>query len=44
VDARFIVTSFDVAGAKMLYEKVYCGRGRAELYIKDHKPGLAATA
>ena len=42
VDARFIVTSFEVPGAKMLYEKVYCGRGRAELYIKDHKLGLVS--
>ena len=42
VDERFIVTSFDVIGAKKLYEDIYCGRGRAELYIKDHKLGLVS--
>jgi len=42
VDERFIVTSFEQAGARKLYEVVYCGRGRAELYIKDHKLGLVS--
>lgn len=39
-DVRYIVTSFEEAGAKYLYEVVYCGRGKAELFIKDHKVGL----
>ena len=35
-DIRFIVTN--LAGrAKVLYEKVYCARGRMENMIKDHK-------
>lgn len=42
VDERFIVTDFEDAGAQMLYEHIYCGRGRAELYIKDHKLGLVS--
>ena len=42
VDERFIVTSFEDAGAQKLYEDIYCGRGRAELYIKDHKLGLVS--
>lgn len=37
LDARFIVTSFESAGAKALYEQVYCGRGNTELYIRAHK-------
>jgi len=39
-DARYIVTSFQKAGAKYLYEVVYCGRGKMELMIKDHKVAL----
>ena len=36
VDIRFIVTN--VGGrAKVLYEKVYCARGRMENMIKEHK-------
>ena len=42
VDARFVVTDIESLGAKQLYEVVYCGRGRAELYIKDHKLGLTS--
>jgi hypothetical protein len=42
VDERFIVTDFEDAGAQKLYEDIYCGRGRAELYIKDHKLGLVS--
>jgi hypothetical protein len=37
---RFIITSFEEASAKYLYETAYCGRGRAELMIKDHKNAL----
>lgn len=40
VDVRYIVTSFEGCGAQFLYEKVYCDRGKAELFIKDHKLGL----
>lgn len=40
VDTRFIVSSFENTSAKYLYDGVYCGRGNAELYIKDHKTGL----
>lgn len=36
-DVRFIVTDMQDAGAKVLYETVYCGRGNAELMIKEHK-------
>jgi hypothetical protein len=39
-DVRYIVVSFEEAGAKYLYEVVYCGRGKAELFIKDHKVAL----
>jgi len=40
VDVRYVVTSFDEAGAKYLYDVVYCGRGKMELMIKDHKVAL----
>ena len=39
-DTRYIVTSFREAGARYLYDTVYCGRGAAELMIKEHKLGL----
>lgn len=39
-DTRYVVTSYEQASAKYLYETVYCGRGKAELYIKEHKLGL----
>ena len=39
-DVRFIVTSFQAASAKYLYETAYCGRGKMELMIKDHKTAL----
>ncbi|MCB1101892.1 MAG: IS1380 family transposase [Kiritimatiellae bacterium] len=39
-DVRYVVTSFQEAGAKYLYETVYCGRGKMELMIKDHKVAL----
>ncbi|MFQ6019083.1 MAG: IS1380 family transposase [Kiloniellaceae bacterium] len=35
-DIRFIVTNLP-GRAKVLYEKVYCARGRMENMIKDHK-------
>ena len=34
---RYIVTDMEQAHAKALYKKVYCARGKDELYIKDHK-------
>lgn len=40
IDDRYIVTSFDSASAKYLYDIVYCERGNAELFIKEHKRGL----
>ena len=36
-DVRFVVTNLP-GRAKVLYEKVYCVRGRMENMIKDHKP------
>jgi len=36
-NVRFVVTSFQTAGEKMLYTTVYCSRGNAENYIKNHK-------
>ena len=42
VDVRYVVTSFHQAPAKYLYESVYCGRGGAELYIKECKLGLGS--
>jgi|LSQX01.1.fsa_nt_gb hypothetical protein len=39
-DVRYVVTSFQEAGAKYLYETAYCGRGKMELMIKDHKVAL----
>lgn len=34
---RFIVTTMEEAKATVLYQKIYCARGAAELYIKEHK-------
>lgn len=34
---RFIVTDFEDAKATALYQQIYCARGAAELYIKEHK-------
>jgi hypothetical protein len=42
-DVRFIVTDMEHAGAKVLYETVYCGRGNAELMIKEHKCFLKSS-
>ena len=41
-DVRYIVTSFEESNPKYLYETAYCGRGRMELMIKDHKGALAS--
>jgi len=43
VDVRFIVTDFDAASSRFLYETVYCGRGNAELMIKEHKCFLKSS-
>lgn len=37
LNLRFVVTDMEKARAKSLYTQVYCDRGNAELYIKDHK-------
>lgn len=42
-DVRYIVTSLEQAGARYLYETVYCDRGNMELMIKDHKRGLKSS-
>lgn len=39
---RFIVTSLKGFPPRLLYERGYCGRGQAELYIKDFKNALQA--
>ena len=38
-DARFVVTNVDTR-PKLIYEKLYCTRGAAELMIKEHKRHL----
>ena len=40
-DTRYIVTSLP-GSAEHLYEKVYCARGQAENFIKQHKAQLAS--
>lgn len=42
VDVRYIVVSFHKAEANYLYNRVYCQRGNAELYIKECKLGLGS--
>ena len=37
---RFIVTSLESSQPSFLYETAYCGRGRMENFIKDHKTAL----
>jgi hypothetical protein len=39
-DMRYVVTNLFEAGAKYLYDTVYCGRGRAEQMICDLKTHL----
>src|SRR5712671_306927 len=41
LDVRYVVTSLK-AGAKHLYETMYCARGNAENFIKLHKSQLAS--
>jgi len=35
--SRYLAANMKQAGAKVLYPQLYCERGKAELYIKDHK-------
>jgi len=37
LNVRYLVTSMKQAKAKALYTQIYCERGKAELYIKEHK-------
>jgi hypothetical protein len=37
LNLRFVVTDMEQAKAHVLYNEIYCHRGNAELYIKDHK-------
>jgi hypothetical protein len=39
---RFVVTTLSGFAPRVLYEWGYCGRGQAELYIKDFKNALKA--
>jgi hypothetical protein len=41
LDVRYVVTSLK-AGARHLYERLYCARGNAENFIKWHKSQLAS--
>ena len=34
---RYIVTNLQTPRSAWIYEKIYCGRGQMENYIKDHK-------
>ena len=40
VNTRFVVTDLEQARAQGLYRAIYCARGAAEGYIKDHKTYL----
>ncbi len=39
-NVRFIVTDLEHWNNRFLYETLYCGRGEAELFIKEHKRDL----
>ncbi len=50
-DVRYVVTSLECGGAQFIYSTVYCGRGEAELFIRECKalgsdtsPCTSATA
>jgi hypothetical protein len=50
-DVRYVVTSLECASAQYIYRTVYCGRGEAELFIRECKalgsdtsPCTSATA
>ncbi|MFQ5641951.1 MAG: IS1380 family transposase [bacterium] len=40
LNTRFIVTDLLHAKTQALYREIYCARGKAELFIKDHKRHL----
>ena len=40
LNLRYIVTDMKQAKAQVLYQQIYCDRGRMELYIKEHKLDL----
>jgi len=42
INIRFIVTSLKTTWRKQVYETLYCSRGNAELYIKEHKNHLGS--
>ncbi len=37
LNVRFVVTDMERAKASVLYQQIYCARGKDELYIKEHK-------
>lgn len=37
LNIRYIITNMKQAKATVLYKQIYCARGQAELYIKEHK-------
>lgn len=39
-NVRFVVTNLEHWNRRFIYETVYCGRGSAELFIKEHKTHL----
>jgi hypothetical protein len=39
-NVRFIVTDLNGKGPQRMYDESYCGRGRMENFIKDHKNAL----
>jgi hypothetical protein len=39
-NVRFVTTDLQRAKTVALYSEIYCARGKAELYIKEHKLGL----
>ena len=41
-NVRYIVTNFKHNHSRFIYEKLYCGRGQMELYIKELKTYLNA--
>ena len=41
-NTRFVVTDLEEASAVRVYREIYCARGRAELFIKDHKTYLGS--
>jgi hypothetical protein len=41
-DLRYILTSFNGASNEYVYEQLYCGRGKAELWIKESKLDLSS--